>query len=172
MKPPRRAVALSELAPNALGPVVARQGFASAEVVARWEAIVGREIAAHAVPLKIAAPPRGPQTDPAQPPPRATLVLRVEGAFALEAQHRAPEIVERVNAHLGWACVGALKLRQGPIAGFKRPRRAPPPEPARPTAAEAERVSAATARVEEPKLAAALERLGGAVLAARRVTRA
>lgn len=165
MKPPRRARALSELVPNALGPVVARQGFAGAEVVARWETIVGPEIAACTVPVKIVAPPRGPATDPALAPPLSTLVLRVEGAFALEVQHRSPEIVERVNAHLGWACLGGLRLRQGPIAGFKRAKRpvqAPPP-PA--TAEEAARVGRATAGVEEEALAAALDRLGRAVLA-------
>lgn len=167
-KPPRRAVSLADLVPNALGPVVARQGFAGAEVVARWEAIVGPEIALHTVPMKIMAPPRGPATDPAAPPPLSTLVVRVEGAFALEVQHRTPEIVERVNAHLGWACIGALRLRQGPIAGFKREKRTRivPPPPA--TADETARVKSATACVAEPALAAALDRLGRAVLAKRR----
>ncbi|GLK80344.1 DUF721 domain-containing protein [Methylopila turkensis] len=172
MKTPRRAAALSELAPKALGPAVARQGFAGAEIVARWATIVGPEIAACSVPVKLSAPPRGQAPDPDAPPPLSTLLIRVEGAFALEVQHRTPDILARVNAHLGWACVGALRLRQGPISGFKRTRRAEPEPPPPATPEEEARVRAASSRVEEPALAEALDRLGKAVLARRRVTRA
>jgi hypothetical protein len=39
--------------------------------------------------------------------PRAgTLTVRVEGAFALELQHLGPLVIERINRHYGWACVG------------------------------------------------------------------
>ena len=58
--------------------------------------------------------------------PPATLVLRVDGAFALEAQHAAAIIVERVNAHLGWRCVGKVAFRQGPLLELKPKRRAAP----------------------------------------------
>jgi len=171
MQPPRRrAIALSDLLPGALGPAAARQGFAGAEIMARWDTIVGREIAAFAIPQKLAAPPRGSATDPDAPPPTSVLHLRVEGAFALEVQHRTAEILERVNAHLGWRCVGQLKFRQGPIAGFRLSRRTPPPALPAATPGESAKVEAAVAPVVEPELAAALERLGRAVLARRRIT--
>ncbi len=169
MLKPSRAKRLSDLLPAALGPAAARQGFAGAEIVSRWETIVGPEIAACAAPVKLAAPrPQGPETD--QPPPLSTLTLRVEGAFALEIQHRAPEIVERVNAHLGWRCVGVVKLRQGGPASYRAARTGPkPPPPA--TDEETRRVRAATASVEEEGLASALERLGQAALAKGRMER-
>jgi hypothetical protein len=169
MLKPSRAKLLSDLLPAALGPAAAKQGFAGAEIMARWETIVGPEIAAFAIPLKLAAPPRGANADEASPS-RSTLTLKVEGAFALEAQHRGTEIMERVNAHLGWACVGALKLRQGSVAAMRRRRRGPPPLPSA-TAEEAERVRQAASAVQEEELAEALGRLGRAVLAKGRVTR-
>jgi hypothetical protein len=158
---------LSDLVPQALGPAAARQGFASAEILARWEAIVGPELARVSRPQKLAAPPRGPE-DPEAPAARSTLTVRVEGAFALELQHRAPEIVERVNAHLGWACVGGVKIRQGPVAGLSsaRTRTAKDAEPV--SAADEARLSSATAGVEDEGLTEALGRLGRAVLGARR----
>ncbi len=161
MLKPSRAKLLADLLPQALGPAAAKQGFAGAEIMARWATIAGPDIAARATPLKLAAPrPQGPDAAPAQ----STLHLRVEGAFALEIQHRVPEILERVNAHLGWACVGSVKLRQGSAAPVRKPHRPPAPPPP-PTEAEASRVRSATARVEEEGLAAALDRLGMAALA-------
>lgn len=164
MLKPSRAKRLSDLLPNALGPAAAKQGFAGAEILSRWAAIVGPELAALASPQKLGVPPRAPAATPDAPPPLATLTIRVEGAFGLEVQHRIPEIVERVNAHLGWPCVGAVKIRQGTAPASPRARavRRPPP-PA--TAEEARKVDVATARIEEDGLAQALQRLGRAALA-------
>lgn len=165
MLKPSRVKRLSDFVPEAIGPVAARQGFAGGEVVARWAAIVGPEIAAVAAPVKLQAP-RAKSSDPDAAPERATLTLRVEGAFALEIQHRSHEIIERVNAHLGWPCVGQIKIRQGAVvpANARPARRAPP------AATEAERVAAraAAASVDDPELAEALARLGEAALAAAR----
>ncbi|MDR4307862.1 DUF721 domain-containing protein [Chelatococcus sambhunathii] len=168
MLKPIRVKRLSDFVPEAIGPVAARQGFAGGEVLARWAAIVGPEIAAVAAPVKLQTP-RGKSSDPDAAQNRSTLTLRVEGAFALEIQHRSREIIERVNAHLGWPYVGQVKIRQGSLASGsgRPPRRAAPP------ATEAERVAAraAAASVEDPELAEALARLGEAALAAARTPR-
>jgi hypothetical protein len=167
MLKPSRPKRLSDLLPHALGPTAAKQGFAGAEIMARWAVIVGPEIAARAAPLKLAAPrPSGPEPTEA---PLSTLTLRVEGSFALEIQHRVPEIVERVNAHLGWRCVGSVKLRQGSAPELRRqvPRASPPPPP---NAEEAQKAREAAARVGDGDLADAIERLGRAALAKRRST--
>ncbi|MFC7053585.1 DUF721 domain-containing protein [Hansschlegelia quercus] len=168
MLKPSRAKRLADLLPQALGPAAAKQGFAGAEIMARWAVIVGPEIATRAAPLKLAAPrPQGPE--PAEPP-LSTLTLRVEGAFALEIQHRIPEIAERVNAHLGWRCVGSVKLRQGsaPAARWQASRASPPPPP---NAEEAQKARDAAAKVGDGDLADAIERLGRAALARRRAER-
>lgn len=170
MLKPRPQRRLSDLLPAALGPAAARQGFAGAEILSRWEAIVGPELAAVSIPQKLAAPPRA-QEDPDAPPLRSTLIVRVEGAFALQLQHRTSEIAERVNAHLGWPCVGVVKIRQGALAALRRKsgqRRAPPP-PA--TAEENARISKATGAIEDEGLAEALGRLGRAALASARAPR-
>jgi len=54
-------------------------------------------------------------------------VLRIDGAFALEAQHAAATIVARVNAHLGWRCVARLAFRQARCRRSQSPQRRPPP---------------------------------------------
>lgn len=46
-----------------------------------------------------------------------TLVLRVEGPMALEIQHSADVILERVNRFFGWSAVGKLAFRQAPCRG-------------------------------------------------------
>lgn len=164
MLKPSRAKRLSDLLPQTLGPAAAKQGFANAEILARWETIVGPEIAAVAAPVKLGVPPRAPASDPDAPPPRAMLSLRVEGAFALEIQHRSGEIVERVNAHLGWPCVGQIRIRQGSIARAGTPRRAAP----EPSAEDAAAVDRAVTAIEDEGLAEAVARLGRAALGASR----
>ena len=99
----------------------------------------------------------------ARPEP-ATLVVRVESAFALEMQHLAPIVIERVNAHYGWRCIGRLVLKQGPVR-----RAAPPPAPAPAlTEHDRQRVTEAVGEVGEDALRRALDRLGQAVVGARR----
>ncbi len=90
-----------------------------------WPDIVGERLASFTQPLKIEWKRRSAGADPATRPEPATLVVRVESAFALEMQHLAPVVIERVNAHYGWRCIGRIVLKQGPV------RR---PEPRRPAA--------------------------------------
>lgn len=95
----------------------------------RWEQIAGPEIAAHAEPLKM----QWPRPVEGQPQEPATLVLRVEGPMALEIQHSADVILERVNRFFGWSAVGKLAFRQAPCrvpaARPGPPRRTPRPSP-------------------------------------------
>ena len=164
MLKPSRAKRLSELLPEALGPAAAKQGFAGAEILARWAEIAGPDLAGVSAPQKLSAPPRAPAADPDAPAPRSVLTIRVEGAFALEAQHRTAEIVERVNAHLGWPCIGAVKIRQGQVAALRRSAARPAPLPPA-TEDERKRVGEATAAIQHEGLAEALDRLGQAALA-------
>ena len=83
--------------------------------------IVGETIARAARPLELKWPPRGARRDPGAPVAAATLVLSVDGAFALEAQHNAAVILARVNAHLGYRCVERLAFRQGPLPPLRKP---------------------------------------------------
>jgi hypothetical protein len=155
-----RARPLAELIDASLGRALAAQGFATSDVLVAWPDIVGERLAAATQPLKIEWPRRRAGSDPTSRPDPATLVIRVESAFALDVQHLAPVIVERVNAHYGWRCVGKLVLKQGPVRrpdGARRSAAAPLPE------AALARIADAVAGVDEEGLRGALDRLGQAV---------
>ena len=164
MRSPRRSPRpLADLIDACLAPALRAQGFATADVVVAWPEIVGERLAAFTPPLKLEWKRKPAGFDPGARPEPATLVVRVESAFALELQHLAPQVVERINAHYGWRCVGKLVLKQGPVRRAL-PRRAPD---IRLSVAERERVDAALAPIADAPLKAALDRLGQGVVAAR-----
>ncbi len=129
-------------------PVFGRHGFVNGALVVDWAAIVGSAVASHTLPMRIKFPPKARA--------EGTLVVKVaSSAFATELQHLEPLILERINGYFGYRAVARLNLRHGPLP----PRRAaaPPPEP---DPASAPPAAAALARVDDPELRAALERLG------------
>lgn len=156
-----RAEALAELIDNCMAPALAKQGFASGDVIAAWPEIVGAHLAAFSQPVKLEWPRRHGPRDPERAPDPATLVVRVEGAFALDFQQSVPLVIERLNAHYGWACIGRVVIRQGPVT--RPPERVAPPAPPDPETARA--VAARVDAIEDPGLRAALARFGEAVIA-------
>jgi hypothetical protein len=144
---------LRDLVGKVVGETFVRQGFASAELVTRWTEIVGAEVAAYSQPMKIqwTRPADGEEREP------GTLVLRVEGPAAIEIQHQANVICERVNRFLGWRAVGRIALRQAPL------RRAAPKRSRTGDAAAAARVAATLPDIADDDLRQALARLGAAV---------
>lgn len=155
---PRGARPLSELLGACLSDAFKRQGFASAELVTRWPDIVGAEIAAHAEPMKVQWPR---QTGKDAPAP-GTLVLRVDGPTAIEIQHLANVILERVNRFFGWQAVDRLALRQAPLSRRRVKKAAKAPD-----AEAAARIAATLPEVTDEELRNALARLGAAVKPAR-----
>jgi hypothetical protein len=145
---------LSELLSATLTDLLKQQGFASAEILARWKDIAGPEIAATSEPLKINWP--RPVGDKAAEP--ATLVLRVEGPAALEIQHMSAVILERVNRFFGWQAIGRIALRQAPL----RRREAGKP-PAGPDPALSEAIAQSLPELEDDALRQAVARLGAAI---------
>lgn len=162
-KPPRKrpwSQPLADLVGAAIDPVLARQGFGQSDLILHWDDIVGERLAANSRPIKLTWPPRPAGRHPEVAPQPATLVIRVEGGFALELQHMTDQVLARINAHLGWRCVGRLSFKQGPIerGDTARHRRgALAPEA---LAAASERV----AGIEDEALRTALTRLGAHVL--------
>ena len=145
---------LSEFTAATLSDGLKAQGFASAELIARWAEIAGPEIAAHSEPMKI----NWPRGIGAAAPEPATMVLRVEGPAALEIQHLSAVILERVNRFFGWQAVGRIALRQAPL----RRREAPTPPPPRDPEAAA-RIAASLPAIEDDDLRQALAHLGAAI---------
>ncbi len=148
-----------------LGPALAARGLSEASLVSHWPEIVGLDIARFARFERLNWPPRGEKSDPAAPRAPATLVLRIDGAFAIEAQHLAQLIVERVNTHLGWRCVAKAVFRQGPLPTPES--RALVAEPSAAALAEAR----AAAPVDDAELRELLARLGARVIDRARKTR-
>ena len=164
MKPyPRQPKPLADLMSQCLGPALAAQGFAATDIISAWPEIAGERLSRYSQPIRIDWPRRARRDAETRPEPGA-LQIRVESAFALEFQHLAPVIVERINAHYGWRCIGRLVLKQGPIRRKAEGKRAAP------ALAETERarIAAAVTSVEGDSLRAALERLGTAVIGDRR----
>jgi hypothetical protein len=169
MNRPRTARPLSDLLRPALADALKAQGFAAVDLMRHWPSIAGPRLAGRTLPLRVLYPPRPKGAQPDAPREPATLVLRVESAFALEAEMESAVIVERINAVFGWRCVGRLRIRQGPVAA--------PASPARPAARtiatdEAEALADKLGGIAEEGLRRSLERLGREVLGRRPVTRA
>ncbi len=153
---------LADLVGAAIDPVLARQGFAQSDIILFWDEIVGERLAAMSDPICLRWPPRGRNVTERGFTP-ATLIVRVETGFALELQHCTELVIERVNTHLGFACVGRIALKQGPLARRRvgRPVRKPPSETALAAAA------AGLGGIKDDVLRQALTRLGARILETR-----
>jgi hypothetical protein len=150
---PQRARPLADLVGGALQSAFARQGFAAVDIVSHWEDIVGPELAERTEPMRLVWPRRD------DPDSSGTLTVRVEGAYALELQYLAPTVIERVNRYFGWACVGRIAIRQGPVARRHRT----PDLPVEPPAEVVEDVARSLGEFEDEGLKSSLARLGALV---------
>jgi hypothetical protein len=121
------------------------------------------------------SPGRSPGGSPARSPGRsharterrgragATLVLRVDGARALDVQYRSRQIIDRINGYFGYAAVAELRILQAPVAAVERPS----PSPSLAAAAQAAHQAAAAAPeiagIADAGLRNALARLGAGI---------
>ncbi|MEM7499014.1 MAG: DUF721 domain-containing protein [Pseudomonadota bacterium] len=110
-----------------IGRAAERQGFADAAVLLRWEEIMGPALAPLCRPLRMS---HGRGRDLTR-----TLVVAAEGAVALEVEHRAPQIIERVNACFGYRHVTRLRVTQAGAIGAQGSRAAGIPSAAHAAAA-------------------------------------
>jgi hypothetical protein len=149
---PRRnyMVALSAEVPAIAKQALGSRGFAEAGLFTHWAEIAGAQLAASSLPIKLAFP-RGRRDE-------GTLTVRCGGAAALELQHLAPSILERINGHFGYRAVARLRIEQGAVSARKV---AVPPPPL--TRLEQDAVAEQTAPVADPEIRASLARLGAAI---------
>ncbi|HWI26734.1 MAG TPA: DciA family protein [Stellaceae bacterium] len=148
-----RVRAIAAEVPKIAGAVLGKRGFAEAQLVAQWPAIIGESLAPGVAPEKLSFP-RGERRE-------GTLHLRVAPGFGLEVQHREPVLIERINAFFGYRAIARLALKQGPPLADPTP--APPHR--RPLKSEERQLlDERLADIDEGDLKAALRRLGEAVL--------
>ena len=143
-----------------VAPALAARGLGEASLVTHWPEIVGADIARFARPIQLQWPHRGAKRDPEEKSAPATLVLRIDGAFGVEAQHASATIMARVNAHLGWRCVDKIAFRQGPFEPLAKPRTRPKP----PSAAALAAARELGAEVADEELRESLARLGARII--------
>jgi hypothetical protein len=138
---------VSLLIPALTRPTYRRRAPATAQVLADWDAIVGPAIGRVTVPQRLHG---------------GTLSIACAGPVAMELQHLAPELLARINAHLGRPVVERLRFVQDSP---------PPPRPAiplsPPSPAAREEAERAVASLPSGELRDALASLGRAVLEAR-----
>jgi hypothetical protein len=145
-----RAIAaeVPRIAATALG----KRGFGEAQLVTQWDAVMGAELAAKLAPDRLSFS-RGERSE-------GTLRLRVASAFAVEAQHLEPVIIERINSFFGYRAVARIILIQGPPK--QAAERAPAPRPL--SAVEEGALDQRLAVMPDSELRQALRRLGAAVI--------
>ncbi|CCV12422.1 DUF721 domain-containing protein [Mesorhizobium sp. STM 4661] len=155
-------VPVSDLATEILDPVLRKRAGMSIGLVQSWEEIAGPRLAGRSRPEKIQWPRRMHEDDPFEP---AVLVIACEGMAALHLQHETGEIINRVNAFLGFNAVGRIRIVQKPVLSQKlRPKPA-----ARPlNDAEKSKLSRTVGKIEDDGLRASLERLGATILGQRK----
>lgn len=161
--PPRRrrsrdARPLADFIAPGIADLCGKAGFSAVEIVTHWDEIVGPDLARRSLPVKLQWP-RGAGAD-AEP---ATLVVRVEGAYAIELQYAAPVVMARINTYFGWRCVGRIVLRQGPVPPRQGPPALPPPPDAAAVGAVRRQIEQEAGAFADEELAAALARLGALV---------
>jgi hypothetical protein len=145
---------LPELLSRVLDPAARRRGLAEARLLTDWPLVIGPVLGARCQPVRLAGARDGTG---------GVLTIHVGGASALELQHSAPQLVERINGFFGYPAVARLRLIQAPPA---RPVKRRGPRPMRPLAAEELRALAVLVEpVDPPELRAALAGLGRTVAA-------
>ena len=161
-------------APNLTGPVREHErhpGFRAVGVAASRLAvpIIGKRGGGILVRLKsewaaIVGPDWANVTWPAALGRDGVLKLRIASGAALEAQHRAPLLIERINGFFGRPVVSRLALVQGPLP-LPAPPSLPPLRSLEP--GESKALDDRLAGIADPELRRALAGLGRAVIAIR-----
>jgi hypothetical protein len=149
---PRRGLApVAAAAARVAAPILKKRGLAEARIVTDWRAIVGATVAERSAPERLV---RARQAEGG-----GTLRLRVSGAWALEFQHMAPELIARINGYFGYPAVARIQFIQAPLPAARRP----PPPPARLKPEAEARLVAMAAKIEDPELRERVLALGRAL---------
>lgn len=96
--------AISRMLDTLIGRSGRKRGFGEASLLVQWPAIAGAELARRTAPDKLVRR-RGRAA--------ALLHLRVAAGWAVEVQHMAPTIVERINGFFGYRAVDDIRIVQG-----------------------------------------------------------
>ena len=145
---------VARLLGKVLDPAARRRGFTEASLLADWATIAGPALARRCQPLRVEHAP-GRRSG-------GTLLLQVGGGAALEVQHQAPQLIERINTYFGHRAIRQVRLLQMPLP----PPAPPPPAAPAPISPQAEAsLVAGVGDVADEGLRSALLALGRTVRA-------
>ncbi len=139
-----------------LDPLLAKRAGVSMSLIGAWSEIVGPELAEQSLPLKVRWPRRHPESDDFEP---GVLLVAAEGAAALHLQHQTTQVIDRVNAFMGYRAIARIKLTQKPVDSTKVSKHGRPL-----TEAQKRKVTKIADSVGDDELKASLKRFGENVM--------
>lgn len=114
-----KARTLGSILPTVTQPAMRRNNGAAVRLLLDWPDIVGPALARETVPRRLSA---------------GTLTVACSGPVAMELQHLAPQLIERINAHCGPNRTGPLFAQeQALVVRLKILQDATVAQPARPS---------------------------------------
>ncbi len=154
--PARPTRAAGQAVQSAAGPAYKKFRRSHNELAGVWPEIVGATLAQLTRPEHY-QPGTGLSNN-------GVLTVKVAGAIALDLQHMAPQVIERVNGYFGYQAIARLKIVQGPLPNAATsPRRAVRPL----GAAERRALTDSLKPIDHDGLRAVLARLGTKILGRR-----
>jgi hypothetical protein len=153
---------LSDVASAILDPMLRRRAGISIAMVQSWEEIAGERLASSTRPERVLWPRRAHEDDPFAP---ATLVIACEGMAALRLQHETGEIIQRINAFLGFAAIGRIRIVQKPVTSDSGKTR---PVLRQLSSTEESRIAGTVENIEDDALRTSLANLGKTIMASRK----
>lgn len=136
---------VSALLPAITRPAFRKRSPAAAQLMADWAGIVGPALAAVTVPRRLTG---------------GRLAIACAGPVAMELQHLAPELIARINTHVGQALVAELRFTQDHTPGTAESR---PLAPAKPSPQVAKAVDNQLADLPDGPVKDALAALGRSI---------
>lgn len=142
------------------------------KLLAEWEHIAGPEIAAQTTPMELrysrtggskkadASAKGAPKAD--KTPPKATLVLAVQPAYALELSYQKDLLAERLNVFFGYGAIKEIKIIQHSGVMDNKKIKAPLHRPL--TMQEQQKIDTLVGDIQENDLQIALKNLGKAIV--------
>lgn len=153
------SVQIAEIANGLIDPILARRAGINTLLLGSWDEIAGEQFADCSRPERIRWPRQdGPDETGAGFAP-GVLTIACEGARALFLMHQEAELISRVNSFFGFQAISQVRIVQKAI---HVPARKPAARPL--DAGEKHRLDDMLSGVEDPRLRAALERLGTGVM--------
>ncbi len=150
------AKAASGLINKILDPVLAKRAGVSTALINAWPEIVGEDLAATSMPIKVQWKRRVSEDDEFEP---GTLQVASEGMAALHIQHQTGQIIERVNSFMGYKAIARIRLMQKPVQSKKPKKRQRPM-----TAGQKRKVEKLTDAIDHDELKASMKRFGESVM--------